>query len=110
MQRIVCALESIGVGMGGNEVEEYGYANFVLCAIDAVFSLREHYTQVQRTVCNFVRYWDLHFAPPNAKSPGLTLRQFASKAKASTSQQLAENVFGDKHIGWFEPLSYSCNK
>ncbi|CAG0992614.1 hypothetical protein ANRL3_02880 [Anaerolineae bacterium] len=97
VQKIVRALESIGVGKDIDEAKEYGYANLVLCVIDAVFSLQEHYSQVQRTVCNFVRYWDSNFAPPNAQSSELSLRLFASKAKTFTPQQLAAQVFIDTH-------------
>lgn len=79
------------------EAQEYGYQNLPLCIVDAIFSLREPYKLVQKTVSNFVRYWDANVAPPMARSAELKLACFVAWLKLFSASELASAIFIDNH-------------
>lgn len=94
---VVTALRRIGVGSDSGTAAEYGYANLPLCLVDAVFSLREPYSQVRCTVVRFGRYWDANFGPPRAGSPELMLSTFTTVVEVLPAEQLARDMFQDAH-------------
>jgi hypothetical protein len=97
LELVVVALRDLGVGSDSGTAAEYGYPNLPLCLVDAVFSLREPYSQVRCTVVRFGRYWDANFGPPRAKSPELRLSTFTRVAEIIPAEQLARDMFQDAH-------------
>ncbi len=94
---VVAALREIGIEKEVIQAPEYGYENLVLCIIDMVFSLRQHYKLVRRTVGNFINYWDGAGFSPEARSKDLSLSKFLVHTGPMTADFMAEEVFDDRH-------------
>lgn len=96
IDRVTDAVRRVLLG-GTSDGLDYGYSNLPLCMIDAVFSLRQPYAQVRRTIERFTHNWNARFAPPRANSDELTVSVFLRGAEEIPAPRLAAELFEDAH-------------